>query len=83
VITPGLFRHALRRSLRWRVLLVFWGALLLPSALALLPAFAFLRGHLDHSTRAQDVVAWMDGATAIDLVLQLGTDSAARRSYWG
>ncbi|MGZ6123335.1 MAG: hypothetical protein ACXWLR_00140 [Myxococcales bacterium] len=78
MITPGIHRRSLRRGLRWRVLLLWWAALAVPGAIAAAPAFAFLRQHLDHSPRAPEVVAWMDGATLIELVRQLGEDGAAR-----
>jgi hypothetical protein len=83
VITPRLLRRSLRRGFRWRVLLLFWAALLLPSAIATAPAFAFLRQHLDHSPRAPHVVAWMDGETLLDLVRQLGENGASRTIFFG
>lgn len=83
MITPGLYRRCLRRSLRWRVLLLWWAALLVPAAIAGAPAFAFLRAHLDHSPRAPEVVAWMDGATSIELFRQLGEDGSWRALIGG
>ncbi|HZR07698.1 MAG TPA: hypothetical protein VFA79_03895 [Myxococcales bacterium] len=78
MITPGLYRRCLRRSLRFRVLLLWWAALLVPAAIAAAPAFAFLRAHLDHSPRAPDVVAWMDGFTSIELLRQVHAQGAWR-----
>jgi hypothetical protein len=78
VITPGLYRRCLRRGLRWRVLTLWWAALVVPGAIAAAPAFAFLSGHLDHSPRAPQNVAWMDGATLIELIRQLDQDGASR-----
>ncbi len=83
MITPGLYRRCLRRGLRWRVLLLWWAALLVPGAIAAAPAFVFLRAHLDHSPRAPQIVAWMDGATLIELLRQLGEDGAAQSLIGG
>ena len=83
MITPGLFRRSLRRGLRWRVLLLWWASLLVPGAIAAAPAFAFLRQSLDHSVRAPRVVAWMDGATAIEMVRRLAADGAWRPPLTG
>ena len=83
MITPRLLRRSLRRGFRWRVLLLFWAALLVPSAIATAPAFAFLRQHLDHSPRGPHVMAWMDGETLLDLVRQLGEEGASRTILFG
>jgi hypothetical protein len=71
VITPRLFRRALRRSLQWRLLLLWWASLVLPSVIAAVPVFAFLRRQLDHAPEAARSVAFVDGATLIELVRQL------------
>ena len=76
MITPRLFRRALLQPLQWRLLLLWWASLLVPGAIAALPAFHFLRRHLDHATRAREAVAWLDGATLLDLLKQLGEDGA-------
>ena len=78
MIAPGLLRRSLRHSLRWRVLAIWWLLLLVPSAIAAVPAFAFLRAQLDHSPASAGSVAWMDGATLLDLVHQLVSSSAWR-----
>lgn len=83
MITPGLLRRSLRRGLQWRLLLLWWASLLVPSALVALPAFAFLRDHLDHSTRAVHNVAWLEGATLIELLRQLGQPGPALALGWG
>jgi hypothetical protein len=83
VIAPGLYRRSLRRALRWRVLLLWWAALLVPGAIAGAPAFAFLRAHLDHSPRAPGIVAWMDGSTAIELLREIAQDGAWRTLILG
>lgn len=83
MITPGLLRRSLRRGLQWRLLLLWWASLVIPSALVALPAFAFLRGQLDHSTRAAQSVAWLEGATLIELLRQLGEPGAAAPLGWG
>jgi hypothetical protein len=83
VIVPRLVRRSLRRGLRWRVLLLFWSVLLVPSAIAALPAFAFLRRHLDHSPRAPRVMAWMDGETLFDLVRRLADQGVSWTLLFG
>jgi hypothetical protein len=76
VITPRLFRCSLARALQWRLLFLWWASLLVPGAIAALPVFQFLRRQLDHSTRAREVVARIDGATLLDLARQLGENGA-------
>ena len=76
MITPRLLRRSLRRGLRWRVLLLFWASLIVPGAIAAGPAFAFLRQSLDRSPAAAGAVAWMDGATAIEVFRRLSTEGA-------
>jgi hypothetical protein len=83
VITPRLLRRALRRGAQWRLLLLWWASLLVPSALVALPGFAFLRGQLDHSPRAAQSVAWLEGATLIELVRQLRQPGPAAALGWG
>jgi hypothetical protein len=78
VIVPRLVRRSLRRGLRWRVLALFWSALLVPSVIAALPAFALLQRHLDHSMRAPAVMAWMDGETLFDLLRHLAEAGVSR-----
>ncbi len=78
MITPGLFRRSLRAGGQWRVLLLWWASLLLPTLLAALPVLSSLGALLDYSTRAKQVVAWLDGATLLELVKQLGEPQAAR-----
>lgn len=83
MITPGLYRRCLRRGLRWRVLALWWAALIVPGAIAGAPAYAFLSAHLDHSPAAAHAVAWMDGATLIELIRQLGESGASRTLIFG
>jgi hypothetical protein len=83
VITPRLLRRSLRRGLQWRLLLLWWASLLVPSALVTLPGFAFLRGQLDHSPRAAQNVAWLEGATLIELLRQLREPGPALALGWG
>jgi hypothetical protein len=71
VITPRLFRRALRSALQWRLLLLFWASLLIPGAIAAAPVAIFLRRQLGHWTRAEEVVAWLDGSTAVELFRQV------------
>lgn len=83
MITPRLLRRSLRRGLQWRLLVLWWASLLLPSALAAMPALAFLHARLDHSPRAAQSVASFEGATLIELIRQLGEPSAAASLGWG
>lgn len=83
MITPRLLRRSLRRGLQWRLLLLWWASLLVPSALVAMPAFAFLRGQLDHSPGAARNVAWLEGATLIELLRQLGEPGPAASLGWG
>jgi hypothetical protein len=71
VITPHLFRRALRGALQWRLLLLFWASLLIPGAIAAAPVAVFLRAQLGHCARAKAVVARLDGSTAVELLRQL------------
>ncbi len=72
MITPRLFRRALFAGAQWRPLLLWWAALLLPTLLATLPVLGFFSALLDTSTRAKQVVAWLDSATLLELVRQAG-----------
>ncbi len=83
MITPRLLRRSLRRGAQWRLLLLWWASLLVPSALVALPAFAFLRDQLDHSTRAAQSVAWLEGATLVELLRQVGQPGPAAALGWG
>jgi hypothetical protein len=76
VITPRLYRKAFARTLQWRLLLIWWAALVVPGAIAAMPALRFFQKHLDHSTGAARSVAWLDGPTFIELVRQLGQNGA-------
>lgn len=76
MITPGLLRRSLVRTLQWRLLFLWWASLLVPGAIAALPVFHFLRNQLDHSPRARDAVAFLDGAMVSDLWRQLAENGA-------
>ena len=76
MITPGLVRRSLLRALQWRLLFLWWASLLVPGAIAALPVFHFLRNQLDHSPRARDAVAFLDGSMLSDLLRQLTENGA-------
>jgi len=76
VITPRLFRRSLRQALQWRLLALWWASLLVPGLIAAHPVGHFLRAQLDRSTRAKDLVAWIDGATLLDLARQVEENGA-------
>jgi hypothetical protein len=48
-----------------------------PGAIAALPVLQFLRRQLDHSTRARDAVAYLDGAMLLDLLRQFEAEGAS------
>lgn len=77
MITPRLWRRSLRAGGQFRLLALWWASLLLPTLLAALPVLGFLGPLLDHSTRAKQAVAWLDGATLIDLAKQSGEPQGA------
>ena len=83
MITPRLLRRSLVRALQWRLLFLWWASLLVPGAIAALPVFRFLRLQLDHSPRARDLVAFLDGATLSDLLRQLGENGAGEAMVLG
>jgi hypothetical protein len=83
VITPRLFRRSLAQALQWRLLFLWWASLLVPGAIAALPVFHFFRRQLDHSTRAREVVASVDGAMLFDLARQLGENGAGEAMALG
>jgi hypothetical protein len=71
VITPRLHRRALAQAAQWRLLLLWWASLAVPGVIAALPVSRFLREALDHSTRAKESVAFIDGSTLIELARRL------------
>ena len=83
MITPRLYRRSLRNALQWRLLFLWWASLLLPGFVAAHPVGHYLSSQLDHSTRAKDVVAWMDASTAVDLLRHLGDAGAGEALVMG
>ena len=83
MITPRLYRKAVFGSLQWRLLLIWWAALVVPGAVAALPVLHFLRRQLAHSPRAAELVARLDGAAAIELLRQLGQNGADESMAFG
>jgi hypothetical protein len=77
VITPRLLRKSFVRAGQWRLLLVFWAALLVPSIIASMPILAFFERHLGQSPNAAALFARMDSATALELVKQLSENGSA------
>ena len=67
VITPGLWRRALRGGAQWRLLALWVAVLWLPLLAALVPLGFVLRRALDYSTRAPDLVAALDASALVDL----------------
>ena len=77
MITPRIFRRSLQGAFQLRLLALWWASLLVPGLLAALPISSFL-GQLDHSPRAKQVVAFLDGPTLLDLVRRLGENGEAQ-----
>jgi len=77
VITPRLYRKASSGALQWRLLLLWWAALVVPGAVAALPVMTFLQRQFDHATLAPQSVAWMEGAVFVEVLRQLGENGAA------
>ena len=78
MITPRLYRKAVAGALQWRLLLLWWAALIVPGAVAALPVMRFLQKHLDHATHQA-----MDGAVLLDLLKQLGENGAGEQMFHG
>lgn len=76
MITPRLLRKSLVGAGQWRLLFVFWAALLVPSLIAALPILSFFEKHLGHSPKAAALFARMDSATVLDLLKQLSEDGS-------
>jgi hypothetical protein len=71
VITPGLLRRAAQRGMQWRLLAIWWVAILLPSLVASLPILAFLSRNLERLPRSRDFLARLDGAMLTELTRQI------------
>jgi hypothetical protein len=77
VITPRLFRRALRGALRPRFLFLWACGSLLPAALAALPVLRVLSKLLDHAPRAREFTSKLDSGALTDLLRQLAEDASA------
>lgn len=73
MITPGLWRRALRQGANVRLLAIWLVGLAIPAAAVLLPLQSILGAALDHSTRAKQLVALLDAPALIDLLQLLGS----------
>jgi hypothetical protein len=82
VITPRIFRRSLTAAAQARLLLLWWASLLVPGAIAALPVWSFLSAQLDHLPKARELVAFLDGATLIELFRQVAEPAAAPLG-WG
>lgn len=78
MITPGLWRRALRRGASWRLLVLWLVGVALPVGLALGPVRLALHDALDRSPRAPQLVAALDGEAFVDLLHFLLTAERAR-----
>jgi hypothetical protein len=77
VITPGLLRRAVWRGMQWRLLAIWWVAILVPSLVASLPISIFFSRNLERWPGAKDAIARLDGQTLNELFRQLGERGSA------
>ena len=70
-------KHAARAALQWRLLLVWLGAVLLPTLLLALPFWHALSGVLDHSVRAPERARALDGVAITDVLDELRRNGVA------
>jgi hypothetical protein len=77
VITPRLLRRALWRGAQWRLLVVWWASLLMPSVIAALPLLAFFDRHLGRWPRASSLLARLDGSAFLELLRLLPENGSA------
>ena len=73
MITPGLWRRALRQGANVRLLVIWVLGLALPAAAVLLPLRSILGSALDHSPRAKQLVALLDAPALVDLLQLVGS----------
>jgi hypothetical protein len=78
VIPVAPVRVGLARATRWRMLLLFALATLIPAALATLPVWQFLSGLLDHAPRADLLARGMESSWLPDLLHGLEENPAAK-----
>jgi hypothetical protein len=65
----GTTVRAVRAALQWRLVLLWAGVLLLPTAVSALPVWQLLSASFDHSVRAAELAASLDLNTISDLTL--------------
>lgn len=65
--TQSLLAQSLRALRQWRLLLLWTGAMLIPTALLALPAWRLLAGQLDHSVHAAALAQRLDLVAIADL----------------
>ena len=74
-----LLRLGLSRGSRWRVLALFTGLALVPSALAVAPAWAYLSGKLDHSVGYASYRQHLTSSGLLELLRGLGENGSGGR----
>lgn len=72
--------HAGRAALQWRLLLIWLGATLLPTALLALPVWHALSPLLEQSVRAPELARALDGTALSDLLVELRRNTVALQS---
>jgi hypothetical protein len=83
VITPRLLTRALRRGAQWRLLLIWWASIIMPTVLAGIPLMAFFDKHLGHSPRSPQLIARLDGSTLLELLRLLGENGSGQSIGFG
>jgi hypothetical protein len=70
-------RRAARSALQWRLLVLWTGCLLLPTAIMALPVWQVLGASLDHSVHAASLAQELDLTAIADLTASHGRNAAA------
>jgi hypothetical protein len=70
-------KNAARAALQWRLLLIWLGAVLLPTLLLALPFWNALSGALDHSVRAPELARALDVAALTDVMSEMNRNAVA------
>ena len=75
----SLLRLGVERGSRWRVLALFTGLALMPSALAVAPAWAYLSTRLDHAVGYESYRQHLTPSGAMELLRGLGEDGSGSK----
>lgn len=75
----GAIQTAHRNAPQWRLMLIWLLALLLPTAIAILPFWSSFSEALDHSVHAAELARQLDGIVVLDLMASFVHSSMALR----